>query len=82
VLQPTDFPVTVGPTMIPTDVPVGPPPPLDYPSEDPSDHWFCGIGIDDASEKCGIHCPSASECPVGQIVRCCIGFYFRCYECC
>lgn len=53
--------------MIPTEVPIGPPPPLDYPSEDATDHWYCGVGIDDANEKCGQHCPTASECPIGQI---------------
>ena len=30
------------------------------------DHMFCGIGIDDASARCEVHCPSASECPTGQ----------------
>ena len=66
--QPTEQPQTTGPTLIPTDVPIGPPPDFDWPSDDPSDHWFCGVGIDDANEKCGIHCPKASECPMGQIV--------------
>ena len=65
---PTLEPMTRGPTEMPTDYPIGPPPDLVWPSENPSDHWFCGVGIDDANERCGLHCPSASECPVGQIV--------------
>lgn len=69
--KPTNMPVTSGPTLIPTDVPIGPPPDFVWPSDNPSDHWYCGIGIDDANERCGIHCPTASECPVGQIVSDC-----------
>eukprot|EP00804_Cyclotella_cryptica_P028153 CCRYP_011028-RA/>CCRYP_011028-RA protein AED:0.13 eAED:0.13 QI:434/1/0.6/1/0.5/0.4/5/3085/1111 len=65
--MPTATPATIGPTLIPTEFPIGPPPDLDYPSDDPTDHWYCGIGIDDANERCSVHCPSASECPVGQI---------------
>jgi hypothetical protein len=82
-------------SIMPTDMPIGPPDPLPYPSEDPTgifsmilnlayesvsicsashrslrlsrlDHWFCGIGFDDANAKCEVHCPTAKECPLGQ----------------
>ena len=66
--MPTMEPMTRGPTEMPTDYPIGPPPDLVWPSEEPSDHWFCGVGIDDANERCGLHCPNAIECPIGQIV--------------
>ena len=29
-------------------------------------HRFCGVVIEDANEKCSVHCPTASECPMGQ----------------
>ena len=36
---------------------------------DPSDHYFCGVGFDDASESCEHPCPSGSlrECPLGML---------------
>ncbi|KAL3776900.1 hypothetical protein ACHAW5_011022 [Stephanodiscus triporus] len=58
---------TSSPTMIPTDEPIGPPDPLTYPSDDPTDHWFCGVSLDDTNAKCEQHCPTATECPMGQI---------------
>mmetsp|Transcript_47574 Transcript_47574/g.101088 ORF Transcript_47574/g.101088 Transcript_47574/m.101088 type:complete len:1167 (+) Transcript_47574:165-3665(+) len=65
--SPTSAPIPAGPTKIPTEMPFGPPDPLPYPSVDPTDHWFCGIGLGDANEKCGVHCPTASECPMFHI---------------
>jgi len=64
--SPTPKPILT-PTKIPTEFPIPPPDPLPFPSDDPSDHWFCGIGIDDANKNCGLHCPTANECSVGQI---------------
>ena len=63
----TGTPITMSPTMIPTDVIILPPDPLPYPSDDATDHWFCGISLDDADEQCQQHCPTAAECPMGQI---------------
>lgn len=56
-----------GPTKIPTEMPIPPPEPLDYPSDDLTDHWFCGKSLYDASNSCKQHCPTALECPLGQI---------------
>ncbi len=39
----------------------------EHTSDDPSDHWFCGIGFDDAEERCEVHCPYQTGCPVGEI---------------
>lgn len=38
-------------------------------SEDETDHYWCGVTLDDARVKCGTHCPSGSntECPEGNI---------------
>ena len=38
-------------------------------SDDLTDHYWCGVGLDDAREKCGVHCPSgtSAECPQGNI---------------
>lgn len=60
-------PITMAPSMIPTDVIILPPDPFSYPSDDATDHWFCGISLDDADEQCQQHCPTAAECPMGQI---------------
>ncbi|EJK55115.1 hypothetical protein THAOC_25181 [Thalassiosira oceanica] len=37
--------------------------------KDPSDHYFCGAGFDDASKSCEYPCPSGSlrECPLGML---------------
>ena len=64
---PTMASMTLRPTIIPTEVPIRPPDPLPMPSDDLTDHWFCGFGIDNANEHCAVHCPNANECPVGQI---------------
>jgi len=65
---PTSSPVAAGgPTRIPTEFPIGPPPDFDGPSDDATDHWYCGIGIDDANAKCEYHCPTSVECPMGHI---------------
>jgi hypothetical protein len=63
----TGTPITMSPTMIPTDVIILPPDPLPYPSDDATDHWFCGISLEDANDQCQQHCPTAAECPMGQI---------------
>lgn len=63
----TGAPITSSPTMIPTDVIILPPDPLPYPSDDPTDHWFCGVSLDDADVQCQQHCPTAAECPMGEI---------------
>lgn len=63
---PTKSPFS-GPTKIPTEMPIPPPEPLDFPSDDPSDHWFCGETINKANDECRVHCPTALECPMGQI---------------
>lgn len=69
---PTRAPHTPGtPTHIPTEFPIGPPPDFEDTSDDPSDHWYCGFGIDDASKRCATHCPNTNECPVGEVC------YFR-----
>ena len=34
----------LGPTPIPTDMPIEPPDPLPFPSDDPTDHWFWCVG--------------------------------------
>ena len=38
-------------------------------SEEASDHYWCGVGLDDAKKRCGTHCPGgvSSECPQGSI---------------
>lgn len=38
-------------------------------SDNKSDHYWCGVGLDDARSKCGVHCPggTSSECPQGNI---------------
>ena len=36
-------------------------------SDAPSDHWFCGIGFDDAETRCEVHCPNQTGCPIGEI---------------
>ena len=38
-------------------------------SKDHSDHYFCGVGFDDAAESCEHPCPSGSlrECPLGML---------------
>jgi hypothetical protein len=36
-------------------------------SDAPSDHWFCGIGFDDAETRCEVHCPHQTGCPIGEI---------------
>ena len=65
---PTKSPVEAGgPTYIPTEFPIAPPPDFEGPSDDPTDHWWCGIGIDNANKKCEVHCPNSSECPLGEI---------------
>jgi hypothetical protein len=42
---------------------------LTKPSNDKSDHYFCGKGYDDAITRCGTHCPSGNmnDCPFGEI---------------
>ncbi|KAL9188929.1 hypothetical protein ACHAXT_011419 [Thalassiosira profunda] len=42
---------------------------LSKPSNDKTDHYFCGKGYDDAVSKCASHCPSGSlnDCPPGEI---------------
>jgi len=66
-LPPSGSPVIKdAPTKYPTDMPIEPPPPLGT-SEDSTDHWFCGVGLDNANSICRVHCPTAKECPVGQI---------------
>ena len=107
-------PVIKGPTEMPTDMPIGRPPPLGpttdltgkmcqeplffiegiqtvciiFSSSPPHEiyslicayalstenkaHWFCGIGINDANAKCGVHCPTAAECPMGNSECSCI----------
>ena len=65
-IQPTESPFS-GPTKIPTEMPIPPPEPLDFPSDDLTDHWFCGESIMHANSECRIHCPTAIECPMGQI---------------
>eukprot|EP00986_Skeletonema_menzelii_P019060 scaffold27058_cov151-Skeletonema_menzelii.AAC.4 len=55
------------PTKIPTEMPIPPPDPLDYPSDDLTDHWYCGSSLYDANNQCKQHCPTAMECPMGQI---------------
>ena len=34
-----------------------------------TDHYWCGVGLDDAKSKCGVHCPkgTSGECPQGEI---------------
>mmetsp|Transcript_19176 Transcript_19176/g.34598 ORF Transcript_19176/g.34598 Transcript_19176/m.34598 type:complete len:287 (-) Transcript_19176:944-1804(-) len=49
-------------------------------SEDVTDYYWCGVGMDDARKKCGIwdhHCPggTSAECPAGNIC------YHDVYEC-
>jgi hypothetical protein len=56
-----------GPTKIPTEMPIPPPEPLKFPSDDLTDHWFCGESIMHANSECKNHCPTAMECPMGQI---------------
>ena len=63
---PTGSPFS-GPTKIPTEMPIPPPEPLDYPSDDLTDHWFCGGSLAGANMECKQHCPTAMECPMGQI---------------
>ena len=63
---PSRSPVS-GPTKIPTEMPIPPPEPLDYPSDDLTDHWFCGGSIYEANTECSLHCPTAMECPIDQI---------------
>lgn len=38
-------------------------------SDDKTDHYWCGVGMDDARNQCGTHCPggTSSECPPGNI---------------
>jgi len=41
-------------------------------SDDPSDHYWCGVSLDDARNNCGkyfYHCPggTSDECPQGNI---------------
>ncbi|KAL7542692.1 hypothetical protein ACHAXR_012001, partial [Thalassiosira sp. AJA248-18] len=65
---PTRSPHTPGdPTHIPTEFPIGAPPDFVGSSDDPTDHMYCGVGIDDASFRCATHCPNANECPLGEI---------------
>lgn len=65
---PTRSPISgTTPTKIPTEMPIPPPDPLDYPSDDLTDHWFCGTSLYDANNQCKQHCPTAMECPMGQI---------------
>ena len=65
---PTSSPVKPGgPTVIPTEVPIGAPPDFVGLSDEPRDHWYCGIGIEDASSKCMTHCPQMFGCPMGEI---------------
>ena len=44
-------------------------PTFDGQSEEASDHYWCGVGLDDAKESCGTHCPSgtSSDCPQGNV---------------
>lgn len=36
-------------------------------SDHPSDHWYCGIGFDDAESRCEVHCPNQTGCPTGEL---------------
>ena len=38
-------------------------------SDNITDHYWCGVGMDDAISKCGVHCPggTSNECPQGHI---------------
>ncbi len=42
---------------------------LDKPSYDETDHYFCGVGYEDAVSRCESHCPSGNlnDCPPGEI---------------
>jgi len=64
--SPSRSPTPKGPTQIPTDMPIEPPDPLPFPSTNPKDHMFCGVGLDDANSRCEIPCPTAKECPSGE----------------
>jgi len=68
--SPSRAPIPKGPTQIPTDMPIEPPDPLPFPSTNPKDHMFCGVGLDDANTRCEIPCPTAKECPSGESKLC------------
>ncbi|EJK45059.1 hypothetical protein THAOC_36349, partial [Thalassiosira oceanica] len=77
--EPTRSPLPPGsPTLIPTDYPIGRPPDFVGKSDDRSDHYFCGVGIDDANSRT-LHThfgstdsraefgPDHRKCPVDQV---------------
>jgi len=54
-------PITLAPTRKPTPKPT---PSIDYPTES----YYCGVSLEDASTQCAIPCPlkTSSVCPLGQ----------------
>jgi len=57
------------PGTAPATVPRTPRPTYTGKSDDPTDHYWCGVGLDDARNKCIQHCPggTSAECPQGHI---------------
>ena len=78
--SPSRSPIQKGPTQIPTDMPIEPPDPLPFPSTNPKDHMFCGVGLDDANSRCEIPCPTAKECPSGES-KLCLNELFKLRRC-
>lgn len=49
------------PGTAPATVPRTPRPTYTGKSDDPTDHYWCGVGLDDARNKCIQHCPGGTS---------------------